>query len=1112
MKNVTYINAGAGSGKTTTLTKILAEKLLEKETNGNFKIAPSQVILTTFTEMAAAEFRQRARQKLYESGQTDIAIQMDAATIGTIHSVAFSFIKKYWYLIGVSPDMKVMSEEDLQVYISQSLGDYVDQPDLDVFRQYCDFFYLRGSDNISLNYNFWINELLNIINKINTYKVDLESSKTYSTALIARIFHAGQATLNKKRLKDVTDSLNSHKTEYATAPLRKAESLIKGLGSSTPTYATLADLYNELTKAETLGKGNRDAIKADMKNGDFDELIQELENFLLSSESPDESSAGEMIKKMVETIFDIASRWKEGFVEFKKRRHIIDYNDMEQHFLNLLRNDKVRKEFEGNYKLLMVDEFQDCSPIQLEIFQLLSDMMESSYWVGDPKQSIYGFRGTDVSLVNELVGLFRNSAFRQKNNLTILSLEKSYRTRPSLVDMTTNCFIRAYNGVMTPDDVRLTSERPEFGNEEQQELALSHWNCRKAPNAILYDKVSDRIAKLKNSRLQVVDKDTKIIRDIKYGDIAILCRKNSECANYAKSLAKRHIPVAYVNDDISQQIEVNLVITILKLMVDPTNKHVIADLLRLLNDQETTNILNSRLDYCYQQQKKLIEKQKENEEKGITEDIQLPDEWMKDSPLIEKLIKFVKAGQHLSVSDLVESIIYGLALPDIVAKWGNKDIRQQNLSSVCALAKQYDNHCLQMGIGASVGGFIIYLSYTKLEPKIDNSADAVKVLTYHKAKGLEWNYVILDSLDDDSMEDKSFVKQNFWGVREIRKKSDQTLCNEYQIQYLPRITSSGNTGILTPILATCMKEDSWKVLKNREKNELCDLLYVGVTRARDYLTTLSFQTNQKKLPELSWIKNTGISSGNLENNATALWNYDSLKPVYEDIANIPSAIPSDEEVYTCYQYPENPEIIRDPKYLSPSKLPQIEFAKENIEILDNLKCRIENYDTDDTNQAAAGTCIHNIFAVYDPTLSHEENVDKATDIRNGNNMYGIISEPEEVINSIEHLYAWLEQTYGKASSVKHEVPFIQPLPGQIVHGEIDLLWYLNENECVLIDFKNFPGDRATITNPDPKNENYAGKYASQLKAYRDVLHASGITVRDALIYYSVMGCVVRLNL
>ena len=68
---------------------------------------------------------------------------------------------------------------------------------------------------------------------------------------------------------------------------------------------------------------------------------------------------------------------------------------------------------------------------------------------------------------------------------------------------------------------------------------------------------------------------------------------------------------------------------------------------------------------------------------------------------------------------------------------------------------------------------------------------------------------------------------------------------------------------------------------------------------------------------------------------------------------------------------------------------------------------------------------------------------------------------------------------------------------------------LDDKECILIDFKNFPGDKASIMNPE--NKHYAGNYASQLKAYRDVLQASGITVKDTLIYYSVMGCVVKLN-
>jgi hypothetical protein len=242
-----------------------------------------------------------------------------------------------------------------------------------------------------------------------------------------------------------------------------------------------------------------------------------------------------------------------------------------------------------------------------------------------------------------------------------------------------------------------------------------------------------------------------------------------------------------------------------------------------------------------------------------------------------------------------------------------------------------------------------------------------------------------------------------------------------------------------------------------------------------------------------------------------LWQYDKLIPHYEDITDCPVAEVAKTTSYSRYQYPENPELGREPKYLSPSKLPKMEFAKEDIEILADLECRIEPYKTKEENQAAAGTCIHNIFAVYDPNLSHEENVEKATNIRNGNNMYEIIPDVEKVIISIEHLYAWLEQTYGKATSVKHEVPFIQPLPGQVVHGEIDLLWYLNENECVLIDFKNFPGSKATITTPGEKNEHYAGNYASQLKAYNKVLQASGLTVKDTLIYYSVMGCVVQLS-
>ena len=961
---------------------------------------------------------------------------------------------------------------------------------------------MRGRDNTSIDYNFWINALLIIIDKINTYNVDLEESRRQSVDLIKRLFHVNLTLLDKGPISDYVRILEHNKDTYSPSSKKEAEKLIKGLKAPFLSYAILSDLYKEGGTETAIGQGNRNAVKTEMGEQNFNDMIANIESYMLSYDENISNCPGKLVTQMAETIFDIACKWKEGFEDFKKRRHIIDYNDMERHFFNLLREEKVRKEIEGNYKLLMIDEFQDSSPIQLQIFQLLSEMVNCSYWVGDPKQSIYGFRGTDVSLVNELVSLFRDDNYKTEHSLNLYPLEFSYRTRPSLVELANDCFIRAFNGVMIRDDIRLTPKRTD--NEELGE-PLSHWNCGKAKDITLYNKVADRIALLMANKPKVVDKDTKQLRDLRYGDIAILCRENKECATYAKSLSQRDIPVSFVNDDISQQIEVHLVVSLLQLMVDSSNKNIRADLLRLLKDKGTTEILNSRLDYLYQQNKERLEKE-------IPKDNKLPDEWMDNDSLIIKLKSFVQTGRDFSVSDLVENIIYGLSLPELVAKWGEKEIRQQNLSTVCALAKQYDSHCQQMGIGASVGGFITYLSYAKLESKVDNTVNAVKVLTYHKSKGLEWNYVILDSLSDDSMEDKYFARKEFWGVREIRKSSEKILSNEYIIQYLPRINSTGNSNLPTPILAKCMEEDSWKTLKAREKRELCHLLYVGVTRARDYLTTLSKQTSKDKLPELSWIKNTGISLGSVSKNASELWGYNDLLPVYEDITTIPEADKAKASVYEYYEYPELTLSERAPKYLSPSKLPEIEVARENVKILTDLNCRIEPYKTKEENKAAAGTCIHNIFAVYDPALSHQENVDKATSIRNGNNMHDVIPNPDKVITSIEHLYAWLEETYGKPYAIKHEIPFIQPLPGQVVHGEIDLLWYLNENECVLIDFKNFPGDKATITTPGEKNEHYAGKYAAQLKAYRDVLTSSGVTVRDTLIYYSVMGCIVRISI
>ena len=1094
MKNVTYINAGAGSGKTYKLTEILSEELKKQE-----GVKPSEVILTTFTEMAAAEFREKSRQRLYDDGHPDIANQLDAATIGTVHSVAFSFIKKYWYLAGITPDAKVMSEDDMQIYISQSLGDYVTDTDLEFFREYCDYFNI--DDPL-----FWQDELLNVIEKINHYDVDLNGCIEKSKETISLVFNE-KGNLNTELLKEFQSILKNQKGTYKDEKIKKkADELL----AENPNYSTLLKLYNEISIGKFLGSADRLKPFCVGMGNRLDLFVNNLKSTLLSSLSTTEwKSPGEMMKTMVNTIFRIASNWNKGFKDFKDSRHIIDYNDMEEKFLKLLDSEEVRKEISADYKLMMVDEFQDSSPIQLSIFKKLSDLMKQSYWVGDPKQSIYGFRGADVSLVNDLIKVFDDKKERELNGLSLPDpLPNSYRSRKELVELVNNCFMKAFNGIIEQGRVRLTPNRQD---ESGLSEPLAHWNCygNLTQNKSFIEKTADRVKLLLESDLMVKPKD-KPIRKIEPGDIAILCLKNSDCKNYAKALTRRGIPVSYVNDEISQQIEVHLVISLLQLTVDDSNKHIRADLLRLLKDQKTAEILNCRLNYLYLQNKEI--EAKEVTEQESSEEKKLSDNWLDDEPLIQQLKAFVKASHHFSVSDLVENIIYGLSLPEVVAKWGEKEERQQNLSTICALAKQYDSHCQQMGIGASVGGFISYLSYAKLDAKIDNSANSVKVLTYHKSKGLEWNYVIMELPKEDKLKDNTFALWNYWGVREMRMEDNEN----YVIQYLPRILSSMNsTKIQLPQLFVdnVIKLNTYKTIKERETNQLRHLLYVGMTRARDYLTTLgrcSSSKNNKDIPTAFWLKNAGVSEGIMNKTLAELWGVEGLEGNIEDITNVQEADQTKASKYNYYEHPELMLSVREPKYLSPSKLPEIEVAQENIKIQADLICRIEPYRTNTENQAAAGTCIHNIFAVYNPALYHEENVEKATSIRNGNLMYEIIPDTEKVIISIEKLYAWLKETYGEAAAVKHEVPFIQSLPGQVVHGEIDLLWYLNDHECVLIDFKNFPGDKKSIMTQG--NDHYAGNYAPQLKAYKDVLQSSGIKVKDTLIYYSVMGCVVSLNL
>ena len=136
---------------------------------------------------------------------------------------------------------------------------------------------------------------------------------------------------------------------------------------------------------------------------------------------------------------------------------VMDFTDQETLALQLLETSTVKKDLAGRIDFVLVDEFQDTSPLQLAIFMALADIAKCSVWVGDQKQSIYGFRGSDPSLMDAVIERILGSTEPKTLNV-------SYRSREPLVDLVSGVFVPPFGERGIPKSrVAVTANRKENG-------------------------------------------------------------------------------------------------------------------------------------------------------------------------------------------------------------------------------------------------------------------------------------------------------------------------------------------------------------------------------------------------------------------------------------------------------------------------------------------------------------------------------------------------------------------------------------------------------------------------------------------------------------------------
>ena len=1113
MKNITFIYAGAGSGKTHRLTSILTDYIR------NTKLSANQVMLTTFTKKAANEIKERAQSELLKHNLFEQAQELNEAFIGTVHSVGYQFIKKYWYLLGISPEIKEIGENEKDLFFSYAISEVPEEKELTELNRLVKEFNFTSSDNFFFPMK-WKQDVIDLMGLALTNRIDLENdiaSMNFSCKQIKSIF---KGTLSKQELKDNFEfNLNLLKENaLTTVAYNNVLEIVKKI-----------DLEKEPISISSLN--NIISFNESIKIAYNANKYQDILNIFIDFDPSQSDFFQEEMLKYTQLIFDIAKRSLNAYSSYKKEKGLIDYTDMEVFLLDLLDKDEVCADIKNSLKLVMVDEFQDSNPIQLSIFMKLSELVNQSIWVGDPKQAIYSFRGSDPILIDEVMKKFTS---KNEDNLKVEILKMSWRSDKELINFSNKIFSEVMGNQAT--DVFLDDNSQINGKEDDVNFSdwknsvsiqpllaketislfpvrtldekiknfdsLNFWNFitptlkenKPSSNPQFFDSLAFKVKSIiENPAIEIYDKILKKHRRIVGSDICFLVRSNSNVAEIAKKFKEIGLVVNASIPGLVNTIEYNFVKDIIILFLDYKNALSIANLAYLNGEFPNLDcILDNRLNDVLLKSKDLESEERKKYLAGWLEE--------KDFRILIKTL--YKQSSHLSVSNTIRLIInqYNLFLK--VASFGNQEVRQANLLRLVELADEYETYCFKMNIGSGLNGLFNFIESSSTNDQQANlsNKEAIQIMTYHKSKGLEWPIVGLLGLEHDNLLPSEFFINNFFKTtvtNDVVLDIENPLNNRV-IEFLwwPFGTKKSlNTELLNQLTAS----DKYDQRQQSVYDESIRLMYVGITRSRDSLILLT-----NKLKELSWLERV-VANFNFEN-AYTQFGLNSLNkgkvdmfqldiPInFEKIFFSESEITKKQYIISEYFHKQFPEPQVTPFQLNPSKQPALKGVK-----LVEKKILHERLKFNNVTPEVLGNVLHHMLFLKNKS-SFQNDVIRMNVI----NEIGI--DVTSFIENTSNFQSYLNTTF----SVLKEYPefFMEKFIGnKKATGEADLVLEL-QNELVLIDYKSFPGKKEDIFNSN--SAFYAGKYSGQLNLYKQMLSDYfDKPVKHQFVYYVVQGVLVE---
>jgi len=833
--SITFISAGAGSGKTHTLTQKIREEILNNT-------PPENILATTFTIKAAAEIRERVHSQLLHEKNTVIANKANSVLIGTINSVCGTLLSRYALRAGMSPDLTVVDASGAAAILRQVVMSTVSEEHKITLDEIENRFDRQWKDKMT-----WNVAIAGIVDLMRSYQIDPSRLKK-----IGEDNASAMCAVLGPALADSDSSLVSVLEEAI-----KELDAIPAKNKTTKAFKNYHDLC--LDASRDIGtfrdKWNYrvDLAKVNKTRG-CEEPSDRIRSAAESWKSNPKLHAD--IKTYIELIFSAAADAGEAYRDYKARNGLIDFTDQEAVLCRLLDEEEVVSDLKERLDVLLVDEFQDISPIQLALFLKLSRIAGRTWWIGDIKQAIYGFRGADSSLIEAVIG-----SIEQSGN-TIVTLPTSYRSVPALVALCNEVFTSVFAGIPR-QQVELIPHRSPTGS-----TAFMHW-ALSGPKEQQWAQIANGMQALVASGYRVWDKG---LRPVGWNDMAVLVRSNTDVEAVCSAFRKAGIPLKNPGKGLFTTPEAVLLTACLKRLSDRNDTLGSAEILSLTEGLSPEDWLAERLEWL----------KTHSEEEGTV--------WRTEGENRNELLAMLESLRpqvnYLGISALLDAVIMRGGIERRCMQWtASPDTARERLVNIQAFRDAVSGYERNNSTHAGLGSLVLWIKDQSAlaDPRPPSPVPGVWISTWHAAKGLEWP-VCLCYLNED--EKKISACGTVRGISAVPVYLQNPL-EGASLQFWPwpfgakhekdELSFNEGKGI-QPII-------------DRSKMEDKRLLYVGLTRARDLLVLPLFMQKDRKTikppfveidaaaSKLLFTPHPGLSSFTLGNGITvpyAYWDHTTL--------------------------------------------------------------------------------------------------------------------------------------------------------------------------------------------------------------------------------------------